>query len=145
MVLNDFKLEKCFKKTPPEIEFCTFWWYPLKPEVKFLKRPLPEVVTGNCNLNSFPRIFDIYNHLVFRHNPITCQLRKIKTLGSKPFLEAWLLSQRRTQFKSIIPIILNPSWPLSIKFINCTITHFSEMVSIQPLTLGWPWFLFCNR
>ena len=68
---------KMFQGTPPEIWCCTFWWYPLTPEVKFLKRSLPEVITGNCNLNSFssdfwyvqsPSVQTLPNHVSLSQN-----------------------------------------------------------------------------
>ena len=66
-----------FQETSPEIWFCTFWWYPLKPEVKFWKQSLPEVITGNWNLNSFssdfwyvqsPSVQTIPNHVSLSQN-----------------------------------------------------------------------------
>ena len=40
---------KMLQGTPPEICFWTFWWYPLKPVMKFWKRHSPEMETGNRN------------------------------------------------------------------------------------------------
>ena len=41
---------KMFQETPPEIWFCTFWWYPLKPEVKFWKFFLGFLVCAKSKL-----------------------------------------------------------------------------------------------
>ena len=62
-------LGKMFQETPPEILLCTFWWYPLEPEVDLLKRVRPEMKTGN------------WDRSPFGHCPFTCRYRKINTLG----------------------------------------------------------------
>ena len=51
------QIGKMFQETPPEIKFCTFCQYPLKPEVKFRKQSSPEVRTGNYDLNPFSSEF----------------------------------------------------------------------------------------
>ena len=88
-----------FKETPPEIWFCTFWWYPLKPEVLFWKGSLPEVITGNCILNSFsseflyvqsPGVQILPNHMSLSQNQNPWFYRTSWNCGGD-FLAAWLL------------------------------------------------------
>ena len=94
------QIAKIFQETPSEIEFCTFWWYSLKPEVKFRKRSPSEVETGNAIWIHLPRIFDMYHHPVLRNYPMTSNFRKINTLGSTEparivgvkIFKVWLLS-----------------------------------------------------
>ena len=127
------KIWKMFQETPPEIWFCTFWWYPLKPEVKFWKRSLPEVITGNCNLNSFssdfwyvqsPSVQTLPNHVSLSQNQNPWFYRTSWNCGGWTFWKVRLL-----RFETRVFPLLNHEF--SGKFIDNGPRSWNERVLLQ--------------